>query len=134
MTKKIMLVLGIVFLLVGVLGFFGNPIVGENALFHTDTIHNIIHIVTGLILLIVSASPSAPSVLKIFGVIYLLVSVLGFLSETGKVLGFLSVNSADNWLHLVLGVVILIAGFKAGKKEVISEVHDMNMGSGNSMI
>lgn len=134
MAKKITVVLGLVFLVVGILGFISNPLVGEDALFHTDTIHNIVHIVTGLVFLIVSASPSAPSVLKIFGVIYLLVSVLGFLSGTGKVLGFLSVNSADNWLHLVLGIVILIAGFKASKKEAVSEVPGMNMGSGNNMM
>jgi hypothetical protein len=29
----------------------------------------------------------------------------------GKILGFLHVNGADNYLHIVLGLVILLAGF-----------------------
>jgi hypothetical protein len=33
----------------------------------------------------------------------------------GKVLGFLHVNSADNYLHIVLGIVIFLAGVSSKK-------------------
>lgn len=56
--------------------------------------------------------------LKIVGVIYAVVAVLGFLmmggEETTKLLGLVTVNRADNWLHLVLAIVLLVVGFKGG--------------------
>ena len=42
---------GIVFIVVGLLGYIHNPIVGKHALFVTNSAHNILHIVVGLILL-----------------------------------------------------------------------------------
>ncbi len=114
MAKKAAIIFGIVFILIGLLGFISNPVFGgEGALFHIDTIHNIIHIVTGIVFLL--AGGAAAGVLKLFGVVYLLVAVLGFLSNTGTVLGFLIVNPADNWLYLVLGILILLAGVRGGK-------------------
>ena len=53
-----MLIVGVALLAAGLIGFVDNPIVSqrEDALFHVDTIHNIIHIVTGLIALFIGAS------------------------------------------------------------------------------
>jgi hypothetical protein len=116
MAKKSALVIGIVFILVGILGFIpGNGIVGPGATFETDALHNSIHLVFGLILLFVAlkAAHKAAGTLKIVGVIYLLLAVIGF-AQGDTVLGLVPVNGADNWLHLVLGVVIGALGF-AGK-------------------
>lgn len=116
MAKTLSLVIGIVFLLVGVLGFIPNPIVGEGGLFHTDTVHNLIHLVSGLVFVYVGtkAVSRAATTMKVFGVVYLLIALLGFLTVgedgTGEILGFIQANSADNWLHVLLGVVILGAG------------------------
>jgi hypothetical protein len=46
-TKTTSLVFGILFIAVGLLGFIPNPIIGdsEKAIFHADTLHNMIHIV-----------------------------------------------------------------------------------------
>ena len=116
MSKKLAMTLGVIFLIVGILGFIPNPIVGTDALFHADTWHNIVHIVTGLVLMYVSAKTAVSSgTMKIVGVVYLLVAILGLLAVDaggmGTILGFIQVNSADNWLHVVLGIVIVIAGF-----------------------
>lgn len=117
MAKKLAVLLGIVFIIVGALGYVANPIVGDGAYFHTDSVHNIVHLVAGAILLLAGlASGGVASLwLKIVGLVYLLVAILGFFAidatGAGSVLGFLTVNAADNWLHLVLAVVILIAGF-----------------------
>jgi len=62
-----------------------------------------------------------PTVFKIFGIVYLLVAILGFFSGSGSVLGFLDVNSADNWLHVVLGIVVLGAGFMSAKETMVSQ-------------
>ena len=77
--------------------------------------HNLVSLVTGLIfLLIASRSPSkAPLALKIFGVIFIIIAILGFYVGEGQLLGFIAYNGADAWLHIVLGLVMLIAGFSA---------------------
>jgi hypothetical protein len=115
MAKTLAIVFGIVFVLVGLLGFVSNPLVGMGAIFATNALHNLVHLVIGLILLAVAFwSPMASSLwLKIMGVVYLVVALLGFLlvSGTGDLLGLVTINGADNWLHVVLGVVLLAAGF-----------------------
>lgn len=118
-TKTAAIVIGLIFLAVGLLGFVSNPIVGasQDAIFHTDKVHNIVHIVSGaLFLLIAIAAPAAASTfLKIFGIVYLGLGIYGMATmgsvETQKLLGFLHVNKNDNYLHIGLGLVIFLAGF-----------------------
>ncbi|MES3031497.1 MAG: DUF4383 domain-containing protein [Patescibacteria group bacterium] len=114
MAKKSALVFGIIFILVGILGFFENPIVGMDSLFVTDVIHNLVHLIIGIILLVISLKSPAKSAvaLKIFGIIYLVLAIIGFFSGS-TLLGLVAINSADNWLHLVLGIVITALGFMA---------------------
>ena len=118
-TKTAAIIIGLIFVAVGLLGYVDNPIVGgsEGAIFHTDNVHNIVHIVSGaLFLLVAFAAPGSASVfLKLFGIVYLAIGVIGFVQYgtdgMGKVLGFLHVNGADNFLHVGLGIVIFLAGF-----------------------
>ena len=118
-TKTAALIIGLIFVAVGLLGFIDNPIVGtsENAIFHADTVHNAVHIISGLLFIFVSltAPASAGIVLKVFGAIYLAIGIIGLVqygsSGMGKVLGFLHVNGNDNYLHIALGIVIFLAGF-----------------------
>jgi hypothetical protein len=123
MAKKLGLVLGIVFLLVGVLGFVNNPLVGSlDSLFATNTAHDLVHVITGLLFIFIALKNTAKIgiTLKVFGVVYLLVAILGFLAVDatgqGTVLGFLALNSADNWLHVVLAIVVFAGGVLAGKE------------------
>lgn len=117
-TKTAAIVIGLAFLAVGLLGFVSNPIVGTSpdAIFHTDNVHNIVHIVSGaLFLLIAFAAPaSASAFLKIFGIVYLGLGIYGMATmgtaEMQKLLGFLHVNKADNYLHIALGIIIFLAG------------------------
>ncbi len=110
--KNILYVLGAVFIVIGLLGFVNNPILG---IFATDTLHNIVHLASG-ILALVFAGKSAADAKKfalILGVVYALVTVLGFLSgDSGKILGLISINQADNFLHLVLAAVFLFLGLR----------------------
>jgi hypothetical protein len=117
-TKTAALVIGFVFIAVGLLGFTSNPIIGpDDAIFHANTLHNMVHIISGaLFVLVALAAPaSAGIVLRIFGVVYFLLGVLGLItigtSGMGKLLGFLHVNGADNFLHIALGVIIFLAGY-----------------------
>ena len=117
-AKTAALAIGIIFIVVGLLGFIDNPIVGssENAIFHADTVHNMVHIISGVLFVLVAmaAPASASTFMVIFGIVYLAIGILGLTSvgEEGmaKVLGFLHVNAADNYLHIALGIVIALAG------------------------
>jgi hypothetical protein len=115
MAKTLAIVLGIVLVLLGILGWVPNPLVGMGALFDTNHLHDAVHLLSGVILLVVAfMSPMASSLwLKILGVVYLLLTVLGFLMTPngGELFGLVTMNMADHLLHIVLGVVLLAAGF-----------------------
>ena len=120
------LAIGIIFIVVGLLGFIDNPIVGSsgNAIFHADTVHNMVHIISGILFVLVAmaAPASASTVMVIFGIVYLVIGILGITSvgEDGmaKLLGFLHVNAADNYLHIALGIVIALAGMITRRRPV----------------
>lgn len=111
-ARSAAILFGVVFVLVGILGYVPNPIVGPNAIFVTNGTHNLIHIVSGIVLLAGAYSSLGPSLaLKIIGIVYGLVAVLGFAMMNDMMLGMVAMNAADRWLHVVLAAVILIAGF-----------------------
>jgi hypothetical protein len=106
------IVFGIVFLAVGILGYVPNPIVGPDGIFVTNGIHNLIHIASGIVLLLGAYSGlGSGNALKIIGVVYGLVAILGFFMMGDMMLGMIAMNAADRWLHVALAAVILIAGF-----------------------
>lgn len=112
MAKTIMRIAGVVFILLGVLGFFNDPILG---LFDVDALHNIVHLASGILALIFASQgeSQARTFALVLGVVYLLLTILGFLAgDDGKILGLVSNNSNDNYLHLVLTVVFLFVGLK----------------------
>jgi hypothetical protein len=117
-AKTAAVIIGLIFVAVGLLGFVDNPIIGEahNVMFHADTVHNAVHIASGvLFLLIALAAPaSAGTALKVFGIVYLAIGIIGLVQYgqgMGKLFGILHVNGNDNILHIVLGIVIFLAGF-----------------------
>jgi hypothetical protein len=122
-AKTASIIFGIVFLLVGILGFIPNPVISDSheALFHADATHSSVHIISGLLFLLVGmVKPSfAAAFCKLFGAVYFLLGVMGFINfgteGMGELLGFLHVNGPDNYLHIGLGVVIFLAGAIAPK-------------------
>lgn len=113
LTKSVTWILGVVFLLIGIAGFF----VDGNLLgFQVDTIHNIVHILSGVVALAAASSGESYSrmYLIIFGIVYGVVTVIGFVNG-GDILGLFQVNDADNYLHAAITVVALGVGF-GGKR------------------
>jgi hypothetical protein len=112
-ARNAAILFGVVFLLVGALGFVSNPIVGPTGIFATNPLHNIVHLVSGLVLLAGAFAGLGSSLaLKIIGVVYGLVAICGFfmVGADGMMMG-VAVNEADKWLHVVLALAILAAGF-----------------------
>jgi hypothetical protein len=123
-TKTLSILFGFVFIAVGILGFLPNPIIGESegAIFHADAVHSIVHIASGVLFLFVGliTPTAAPVFLKLFGIVYLALGVIGMVNfgtdGMGELFGILHVNGPDNFLHIGLGIVIFIAGFAGAKK------------------
>lgn len=119
MAKKLAMFFGIVFVLVGLLGFVPNPIVGPNGYFVTNTAHDFLHILVGAILLSLGYVSEHAAKLALYGTgaAYLLLAVLGFVQMGGSsevmLLDAVHVNHNDNWLHVVLGVVLIVSGLAA---------------------
>ncbi len=110
MAKKAAMVFGVIFVLIGLLGFVNNPVLG---IFAVNMLHNIVHILLGAILLMASKGDGASKALKWVAIIYLIVALIGFF-VSGPVLGLIEVNSADNWLHLVLAIILFGVSKQSG--------------------
>ena len=123
MAKKLVMLFGAVFVLVGLLGFPPNPIVGAGGIFETNTMHDLVHVALGIVLLGVGmlASKKSALALKAVGIVYLLVALLGFLvtPDGGSLAGIITLNMADHILHVVLGLLLLVAGLAVKDKAVV---------------
>jgi Domain of unknown function (DUF4383) len=123
MARTLGMLFGIVFLAVGILGFVPGITKDEMLLgiFHVNAMHSIVHIVSGAVFLFASMAGAGPARLwfKVFGLIYAVVAVLGFMNPTGPVLGMISNNPADTWLHVVLAAAMLLIGFAAPKQATV---------------
>jgi hypothetical protein len=129
MAKTICKILGVVFLLVGLVGFVSPGFLGT----HLSVVHNLVHLISGAVALYLgfAGSPSAARLFCIvFGIVYLLLAICGFLlgsdqvptignmvsmghdSKLWKVIpGQLELGTMDHVVHVLLGVVFLIGGF-----------------------
>ncbi len=114
MTKQLTVLLGVVLTLIGAAGFF---VEGSLFVFQVDVNHNIVHLASGVIGLLAAAGGNedyARTYLLVFGIVYALVTIVGF-AMGGDILGLFTVNTADNYLHLVIAVAALGVGFTAKK-------------------
>lgn len=108
-------IFGVVFVAVGLLGFV--PMVTPNdhllGIFHVNALHNIIHLASGIVALLVGFKGDYASKLyfQVFGVVYALVAVLGFVYGDQPILGLVTSNLADTLLHVVIAVAALTLGF-----------------------
>jgi hypothetical protein len=119
------LLVGVVFLLVGIAGFIPGlttnfdqmTFAGHESqaailgVFQVSILHNIVHLLFGVAGLALSRSISGARGYLIFGgVIYLALFVYGLLIDHDSAANFVPVNSADNWLHLGLGIGMILLG------------------------
>ncbi|HZT58482.1 MAG TPA: DUF4383 domain-containing protein [Pyrinomonadaceae bacterium] len=124
MAKTIATILGVVFILVGIVGFFVGPTTPMMPNFlgtHLSTTHNLVHIISGAISLyfgLAGTLGAAKTFDIVFGVVYALLGVCGFLLGSGPDRMFdalgsigLHLGTMDHVVHILLGVVFLIGGF-----------------------
>jgi hypothetical protein len=110
-------VLGVVLLLVGIVGLFvstsfatGSTPSGDDLIvFKVNGWHNLVHIASGALGLVLARSPEGARMFALgFGIVYGIVTIWGFIAGS-NVLGLLAINGADNVLHLAIAVAGLAA-------------------------
>lgn len=121
-------VFGVVLTLVGILGLvITTSQNGTSSLlgFDVNLTHNLVHLITGLLGVAVGFSMVvyARSYALVLGVVYTALGLWGVLSSgTFDPFGlFVRINTADNFLHLAIGIVGL-AAFAASRPTVADDV------------
>jgi hypothetical protein len=118
-------VVGAVFLLVGVLGFVPGITTNYDELafaghesgalllgvFMVSVLHNVVHLLFGVAGLALSRTwDGARSFLIGGGVVYLVLWIYGLLTDDASAANFVPLNTADDWLHFVLGLGMIALG------------------------
>lgn len=111
-------VAGVVLVLVGLLGFFPNPLVGdaEGALVPTGALHNIVHLVTGLLALFIAFGMTGMNLVNGvlgFGVLYVVIFLAVLISPTLFGLFSVPANVILHVIHAALAIVSLALGYMA---------------------
>ena len=117
------LALGAVLVLVGILGFLVEPsfAVGDDAqrgtliAFDINGWHNVVHLLSGIVGLAMAKTAASARLFAIgYGVVYLLVTLLGFIvGDGGYLLSIIPINTADNLLHLAIAASGIAIGLSS---------------------
>ena len=124
LNEKVAYAFGAIYVLVGILGFFaseGEPFIGKNGgnllgIFKVNGLHNIVHILIGLALILAARKgyAAARSTNMGIGVFYLVLGLLGWFIM-GTALNLFALNAADHILHLLSGAVLVAVARGAGE-------------------
>jgi len=125
LVRTAAMAVGAVFLLVGVLGFvpgittnYGSMTFAGHmseakllGIFQVSILHNVVHLLFGAAgLALARRTPTAINYLIGGGVVYLVLWVYGLLVAKQSQANFVPLNSADDWLHFVLGLGMIGLG------------------------
>ena len=121
MVQTVARIFGVVFLLIGVLGFVtggmsmeADPALAPKVLglFPVNVLHNAVHLLFGVWGLAASRTASGAAMYaKGAGGIYLVLAILGFVAPS--TFGLIPIGGHDIWLHALIGVVLLTVGLQA---------------------
>lgn len=127
MTRTMALIFGLVFLAIGILGFFPNflepPVGGRDlafehghgqllGLFPVNTLHNIVHIVFGIWGLAAYRSlGGARGYFRAVAIIYAVLAVMGLIPALDTTFGLVPLYGNDVWLHILLAAVAAYFGW-----------------------
>ena len=129
------LVVGVVFLAVGVLGFVPGVTSGYSSMsfaghmsdakllgiFQVSVLHNLVHLLFGVAGIVLSRTAArARSYLVFGGVIYAVLFVYGLVIDQTSGMNFVPINTADNWLHAGLAVGMILLGVVLGRRPAVA--------------
>jgi hypothetical protein len=127
MVQKFALIFGIVYLVVGILGFIPGLVTPPEAghglaieaghgrllgLFPINLVHNLVHIAVGLWGLAGSRSfTGAVTFSRGLAVLYGLLTILGLIPATNTLFGLAPIHGNDVWLHALTALIAAYFGF-----------------------
>jgi hypothetical protein len=108
---------GGILVVAGIIGFFYSSSFGSPGdvdsvfgILNVNGWHNLVHIATGGLGLLAAGYAARQYALGL-GAVYIVIAIWGFIIGSGdNILGFIPVNTEDNFLHLILGVLGVGAG------------------------
>jgi Domain of unknown function (DUF4383) len=129
-VQSLAALVGAVFLLVGVLGFipgitthYGDlAFAGDSdakllGIFQVSILHNLVHVLLGIAGLALARTwEGARTYLIGGGILYLALWLLGIVGGGD----WIPVNSADNWLHFVVGLGMVALGFVTTRERAVA--------------
>jgi hypothetical protein len=119
-----------VFLLVGVLGFIPGITTGYDTMtfaghhsgamllgvFEVSILHNLVHLLFGAAgFALARTAGGAKTFLIGGGAVYLVLWLYGLVIDKASAANFVPLNTADDWLHFVLGVGMIALGLLLGR-------------------
>jgi len=129
----------VVFLAIGILGFIPGVTTNYDSMtfaghhssamllgvFAVSILHNIVHLLFGVIGLALLRTPIASRRFLIGGgLIYLALWIYGLVVDHESSANFVPVNNADNWLHLGLAVGMIVLGVLLGRSTLPTATND----------
>jgi hypothetical protein len=113
-----MALVGLVLLAAGLVGFLNTPLAGSsaNALLATDTVHNVVHLLTGLLALGIAFGLKGETQINAvigFGVLYAVIFVAVLVSPTLFGLFSVAANAPIHVIHVAVALVSLAVGLMA---------------------
>lgn len=132
-VQQAAMLVGAIFLLVGILGFipgittsygsmeFASHESGAKLLgiFQISVLHNLVHLLYGVAGLAMARTASAAySYLLVGGAIYLVLWIYGLAVGHDTDANFVPLNTADDWLHFVLGILMIGLALLLGRRSL----------------
>ena len=129
-VQKVAFAVGVVFLLVGILGFIPGvtttfdqmTFAGDESgamlfgVFQVSILHNIVHLLFGVVGVALARSAIASRQFLIWGgVVYFVLWLYGLFVPQESAANFVPMNMADDWLHLVLAIAMVALGLLLGR-------------------
>ena len=121
MIRRIAIIAGAIFVVVGILGFIPGVTVfsaGTDAgrmfgILAVDNLHNAVHILSGVAALAAGLTGELASRMyfRVFGVVYGVVALLGFAYGSAPLLGVMANNLPDAAVHALIAAAALFLGF-----------------------
>lgn len=130
-VQKAALAVGIVFLVVGIAGFIPGLTTDVGSMqfagheseallfgvFQVSILHNIVHLLFGIAGVVLARTfAGAKNYLIWGGAVYALLWIYGLFVPDDSAANFVPMNTADDWLHFVLAVGMILVGVLLGRR------------------